>query len=193
MLWPMVSLPVCHGFRHPSGAHDQIFPSGAHDQILCQLWICCCGVLCLMRGQVCCLQLLLVLASTVILGSGSRETHSHNLLSQIRASPNLEGQVLISPGSGWPSYNPGHCDHQSERQFCWLSLYSLGMDHRQNIPSNNSSIVAFTATDMCLMCRCLAMATIIPSTIPAFSHHYSILLYYCKGISRQFFQARACR
>jgi hypothetical protein len=40
-----------------------------------------------------------VLASAVILGSESRGTHSHVLLSQIRDSPNQEGKVpvFISP------------------------------------------------------------------------------------------------
>jgi hypothetical protein len=53
----------------------------------------------LMRGWVCCLQLLLVLANAVILGSESRGMHGQILLSQIRDSPNLEGQVpvFISP------------------------------------------------------------------------------------------------
>jgi hypothetical protein len=53
----------------------------------------------LMRGWVCRLQLLPVLASAVILGSESRRTHDHILLSQIRDSPNLVGQVptFISP------------------------------------------------------------------------------------------------
>jgi hypothetical protein len=53
----------------------------------------------LTRGWVCRLQLLLVLASVVILRSESRETHDHPLLSQIRDSPNLEVQVpvFISP------------------------------------------------------------------------------------------------
>jgi hypothetical protein len=41
------------------------------------------------------LQLLLALSSAVILESESRETHGHNLLSQFRDSPYLEGQVLI--------------------------------------------------------------------------------------------------
>jgi hypothetical protein len=45
------------------------------------------------RGWVCHLQLLLAFASAVILGSESRGTHEHILLSQIRDSPNLEGQV----------------------------------------------------------------------------------------------------
>jgi hypothetical protein len=45
-----------------------------------------------MREWVCRLQLLLVLASQVILGSESRGTHEQILLSQIRDSPNLEGK-----------------------------------------------------------------------------------------------------
>jgi hypothetical protein len=53
----------------------------------------------LRRGWVCRLQLLLVLASAVILRSESRETHDPILLSQLRDSPNLYGQVplFISP------------------------------------------------------------------------------------------------
>jgi hypothetical protein len=53
----------------------------------------------LTRGWVCRLQLLLVLTSAVIFRSKSRETHDPILLSQIRHSPNLEGQVpvLITP------------------------------------------------------------------------------------------------
>jgi hypothetical protein len=41
------------------------------------------------------LQFLLVLASGVIIGSESRRTQDHILLSQIRDSPNLEGQVTV--------------------------------------------------------------------------------------------------
>ena len=53
----------------------------------------------LTRGWAYCLQLLLVLASSVILRSESRGTHDQILLSQIRDSPNMEGQVavIISP------------------------------------------------------------------------------------------------
>jgi hypothetical protein len=53
----------------------------------------------LLRGWVCRLQLLLAFASRVILVSESRGTHDHIVLSQIRDSPNLEGQVpvFISP------------------------------------------------------------------------------------------------
>jgi hypothetical protein len=49
----------------------------------------------LTRGWVCRSQLLLVLASAVILGSEYRGTHDHILLSQIRDSPNLEGHVPV--------------------------------------------------------------------------------------------------
>jgi hypothetical protein len=53
----------------------------------------------LTRERVCQLQLLLVLASAGILESESRGTRDHILLSQIRDSPNLKGQVpvCISP------------------------------------------------------------------------------------------------
>jgi hypothetical protein len=37
----------------------------------------------------------MLFASAVILGSGSRGAHDHILVSQIRDSPNLEGQVPI--------------------------------------------------------------------------------------------------
>jgi hypothetical protein len=49
--------------------------------------------------RICRLQLLLVFASAVILGTESCGTHDHILLSQIRESPNLEDQVpvFISP------------------------------------------------------------------------------------------------
>jgi hypothetical protein len=53
----------------------------------------------LTRGWVCRLQLLLDRASAAIFGSETRGTHDQILLSQIRDSPNLEGQVpvFISP------------------------------------------------------------------------------------------------
>jgi hypothetical protein len=59
----------------------------------------------LTRGWACRLQLLLVLASAVILGSQSRGSQDHILLSQIRDSPTLEVQVpdLYPPGAGWPA------------------------------------------------------------------------------------------
>jgi hypothetical protein len=73
-----------------------------HDQHCFQLNICGYSPyvpLSQTRGLVCRLQLLMTLASAVILRSESHGTYDHILLSQIEDSPNLEGQVpvLISP------------------------------------------------------------------------------------------------
>jgi hypothetical protein len=59
------------------------------------LWVCWCGVLYLTRERVCRLQLLLVFASAVILGSQSRVTRDHIFLSQITDSTNMEDQVAV--------------------------------------------------------------------------------------------------
>jgi hypothetical protein len=66
----------------------------------------------LTREWVCRLQLLLILASAVILRSESRGTHDHILLSQIRDSPNLEGQVPVFISSRY--------------RVAWLCLQALG-------------------------------------------------------------------
>jgi hypothetical protein len=84
MLRPTVSPDV----KHPSGAQGQIFITFVdvgHS---------------LTTGRVSLLQLLLVLASAVILGPQSRGTHNI-LLSGVRDCPNLESQapVFISPSN----------------------------------------------------------------------------------------------
>jgi hypothetical protein len=61
-------------------------PSGAHDQIFITLWqlrSCFCGAPSLTKGRVSLLHMLLVLASAFILGSGSRGTLDHILVTQI--------------------------------------------------------------------------------------------------------------
>jgi hypothetical protein len=53
------------------------------------------GALSLARGRVCHLQLMVAHPSVVILGAESRMTRDHISLSQIRDSPNLEGQAQL--------------------------------------------------------------------------------------------------
>jgi hypothetical protein len=61
------------------------------------------------RGRVCRPHLLLALAIAIFLGSESRGTHDHILLSQIRDSPKLEGQGLVfnPQEQGGPVIPPG--------------------------------------------------------------------------------------
>jgi hypothetical protein len=63
-----------------------------------------------LRGWVCCLQLLLVLASTVILGSKSRWTHDIYYCLKFETPPTwrAKSSYLYPPGTGWPSYTPRH-------------------------------------------------------------------------------------
>jgi hypothetical protein len=60
------------------------------------------------KGRICRLQLLLVLASAVILGSKSLGTHANILPSHIRDSSNVQGQVpvFISPSDRVAQLHP---------------------------------------------------------------------------------------
>jgi hypothetical protein len=96
----------------------------------------------LTRGWVRRLQFLLVLASAVILRSEPRGTHDYILLSQIRDSPNLEGQILVSISS---------------RNYMLSILYDTSLI--ENTASSSCSIVTCVLVEAgtCLPSRFLAI------------------------------------
>jgi hypothetical protein len=102
MLRPTVSRPVLSWSKAPTRAQYQIFNTVSQQRVS---W---CGVHSLTRGQVCSVQMLLVLVRAVVLGSESRGTHDNVLLSQIRDFPNWRDRspYLYPPGTGWPSFTP---------------------------------------------------------------------------------------
>jgi hypothetical protein len=65
---------------------------------------------CLTRGWVCRFQLLMVLASAVILGSGPARLMTIFYCLRFETSPTWRARspYLYPPGTGWPSYNPRH-------------------------------------------------------------------------------------
>jgi hypothetical protein len=128
------------------------------------------------RGLVCRLQLLLAFDSWAILGSESRGTHDHTLLSQIWDSPNLEGPApyLYPPGTGWPSYTPRHWVSSPPRLAWQRWRYSNSPPHGisllaawnpryidSGLPPQKTPLLLllreFASAGMCLPSRCLAM------------------------------------
>jgi hypothetical protein len=111
VLRPTVSQPGYLGIKHPCGTHDQIFIT------VRQLrgW---CGALSLTRGRVCRLQLLLALASAVILGSESRGTRDHILCIRFETSlfvaccdwQGYGGTIRPRVHTGNYLFSRSHCD-----------------------------------------------------------------------------------
>jgi hypothetical protein len=110
---PTVSRPVCLGVRRPSGTRDQFF--FFLEISFRQLRLCYFVAPSLTRGRACNLlvQLLLGLTRAVTLGSKSRRTHGHILLSHLRLPqpggpgfriyiPQEQGGPVIPPGTGFP-------------------------------------------------------------------------------------------
>jgi hypothetical protein len=119
MLRPMNSCPVCLGFRHSSGAHDEISIS------VKQLRACWCGTPSLTRGSsVCSLQLLLALARAVILGQGSAVlTIIFLCLGFMTPPPHRRPgpRIFISHEQGAPGVTPG-VSSVSQRKKCDASV-----------------------------------------------------------------------
>jgi hypothetical protein len=155
-LRPTVSRPVCPGVRRPSGSRDQLF--FLLEISFRQLRLCYFVVPSLTRGRVCNLlvQLLLDFARAVTLGSKSRRTHDHILLSHLRLLqpggpgsriyiPQKQGSPVIPPGTGfaalshnsiyinsWQKAESMICNRKMYSKKLWWNMQRVELLHRSN-------------------------------------------------------------
>jgi hypothetical protein len=142
VLRPTISRSVRRGVRHPSGARDQFF--GLLEIFLRQLRVCYFVAPSLTRGRVCNLLLLLVLATTVPLGSESRGTQDHILLSQFLRlpQPGWPGpRIYVPQEQGGPDIPPG-----TEFPFC-RPLRLAELRWRYSIPPSHGNELAMFKLD----------------------------------------------
>jgi hypothetical protein len=133
-----------------------------------------------MIGWVCRLKLLLVFSSAVILGSESFGTHDHILLSQIRDSPILEGQVpvFISPRSRWPSYTHGHwflCSSPPTTRRAGVEVFEPASDFSWRGPTETtvSIVIPTIPLFLLILCRGNVFTESMPSNERLFWFLYS--------------------
>jgi hypothetical protein len=111
-LRPTVSRQACLGVIHLSGARDQFF--FLLEISFRQLRVYYFVAPSLTRGRICNLlyNCFWAFARAVTLGSKSRRIHDHILLSHLRlpqpGEPGSRIYIPPPPGTGWPSYTPGH-------------------------------------------------------------------------------------
>jgi hypothetical protein len=137
----------------------------------------------LTRGWVCLLQFVLALAIAVILMSESYGTHDHILLSQIRDSCNLEGQVpvfIYPPEQGGPVIPPG-------TGFPFIRLVRLAELLWKYSTTHTRSMTASASGCCCMASSCGHY----PETNKASAHHTLFLecrFLYCSSTYIQAFK-----
>jgi hypothetical protein len=147
ILRPTVSWPVRLGVRHPSGTRDQFFL--LLEIFFRQLRVCYFVAPSLMRGRVCNLLLLLVLASAVPLGSESRGTQDHIVLPQFLKLPQSGGpgpRIYIPQEQRGPDIPPGI--EFPFRRFLQL----VGLRWRYSIPPTHGKESIYRSTTAQTIC-----------------------------------------